>query len=182
MVHFVARVSAPALCLLVASLSSAQAPDHGGKAQAAGLKKLEFMVGDWEGTGFIEAGGRRIDFIGTEKVAYKAGGTAVAVEGLHKAKFGDREMVIHDAYAVITFAEKEGLFSMRAQLANGQRNDFALEVKGSSCVWNLKGSPMGDVRYTMTLTPAGEWLEIGEATQADGSLKKIFEMRLRKKA
>lgn len=169
-----------AALVVLATPGMGQAPDFGGKAQAAAMSKLSFMLGRWEGGGWIEYGGRRIEFKGTEEVEPGAGGTVFAVRGVHKATMQGREFVIHDAYAVIQFDDKKSAYKMTAHLSNGLQNEYALQVKDKGYQWELKGSPMGDVRYTMTLTPAGEWREIGEAKQADGVYKQIFEMVLKK--
>ena len=62
-----------ALFSLAAALS-AQAPGPPA-AQLAEMKKLDFLVGQWQGAGWMEFGpGQRREFTGAENVETKAGG------------------------------------------------------------------------------------------------------------
>lgn len=168
-----------ALIPLAASSALAQAPDFGGKAQIEKLKALDFLVGDWKGTGWYQAGPRRMDIKCSEKVALKASGAVLAVEGFHTMDAGGREIPIHDAYAMIYWSPDLKAYRFKAHLANGLQNEFELKPNGKGYTWENEMPQLGKVRYTMTLTAAGEWKEIGEHI-VDGKWTQYFEMVLKK--
>lgn len=143
------------------------------------MKTMDFLVGDWKGTGWYEAAGRKVNVKCSEKVSYKAGGTVLAVEGFHTMDAGGREIVIHDAYAMMYWSPDLKAYRFKAHLANGLQNEFELKPNGKGYTWFNQMPQLGKVRFTMTLTPAGEWKEIGEH-EVDGKWVQYFEMVLAK--
>lgn len=168
------------VCALVPIVSVAQVPDFGGKVQAEKMKALNFLVGRWEGDAWVHAQGRKIPVTGFEDVQLQAGGTCLMVNALWKMKAGDREIPIHEPCAMLYWDNAKNEYRMLAQLGNGLRNEFTVEVKPRGFVWNLSMPGLGDVRYTMNLTESGEWHELGERKTADGKWEPTLEMKLRK--
>src|SRR5438105_15866911 len=75
-------------------------------AQQEAMKKLDFLVGQWKGEGWMEfAPGQRRTFQGTEVVHSKLDGLLLTVEGLHRGRVGDRgeEVVVHNAFALVSY-------------------------------------------------------------------------------
>jgi hypothetical protein len=68
-------------------------------AHSSAMRKLYFLIGAWEGEGWIEfgAGQRRAAKV-KESVQSKAGGSVLLIEGLGKAKAtgNDAEIVVHN--------------------------------------------------------------------------------------
>ena len=78
------------------------APTHSEQRTAMG--KLNHLVGEWKGSGWIQMGARRFEFESSERFASKAGGLAMFVEGLHHVAAPDgTKQVVHDAAAMIVF-------------------------------------------------------------------------------
>jgi hypothetical protein len=155
-------------------------PSAPGAAQRAAMKKLVFLVGTWQGSGWIMFGaGKRETFTNTETVQMKLGGAAVLIEGLGKNEKGE---TAHNALGLLTFDAKKGVYNFRAHLANGDSLDITPEITDKSFIWGFRNeAAKGDIRYTITLNEKGNWLEIGEFSPDGGKQWfKIFEMELKK--
>lgn len=153
------------------------APDPA--AQAAEIKKLEFLVGEWSGEGWMDMpGGKRETFTSWEKVVKKVNGTALLVEGLHKSKATGE--VVHETLAMLTYDPGAKNYSFRTALANGRAGNFTGTVPSENVfVWGMN-SPRSQIRYTIKLNDKGEWFEIGEFSPNGENWRKFFEMTLRK--
>lgn len=150
-------------------------------AVKANMEKLAFLIGDWEGTAWMEFGGRRSELKGKETVRFKAGGTAIAVDGMYSMMAGGQERVVHDAFAVISWAEGKG-YSMTAYVASGHSATYPLTVSGKGYQWTQINPTLGgEVRYTMKLTDDGHWIESGERKDGDKWVK-FMELNVAKKS
>ncbi len=144
------------------------------------MKKLDYMAGEWKGTGWIEQreGGRQT-FAGTEMVQRKLNGLTLLVEGKFKGKEAgkDEEIVVHETLAVISYDEKAKTYRFRTYLANGMTGDYELKLIEGGWYWNIQ-FPGGQIKYTMKLGSKGEWVESGEMSRDGKSWRKFFEMTL----
>jgi len=175
------RMFAP---ILAAALLLQQGPpDFGGAVQIEKMKVLSFLVGEWKGSGYYQAGERKIEIECTEKVESVAGGTCLMVIGKHFMKGpNDQRLLIHDAAGMIRYSPVENKYRFMSQLANGLGNDFDLVPGDKSFVWGLESPTAGASRYSMKLTSKGEWNEIGERSSDGGKTwTKFLEMTLAKK-
>lgn len=166
------------LLFSVALLAQAPpAPDPA--AQAAEIKKLDFLVGEWSGEGWMDMpGGKRETFTSWEKVVKKVNGTALLVEGLHKSKATGE--VVHETLAMLTFDPAAKHYSFRTALANGRAGNFTGSVPSENVfVWGM-GGQRNQIRYTIKLNDKGEWSEVGEFSPDGENWRKFFEMTLRK--
>ncbi|HMS54117.1 MAG TPA: thioredoxin family protein [Fimbriimonadaceae bacterium] len=168
------------IATLLPIISFAQIPDFGGKAQVEKIKALNFLVGRWEGEAWVHAQGRKIPVTGFEDVQLQAGGTCLMINAIWKMKAGEREIPIHEPCAMLYWDASKNEYRMLAQLGNGLRNEFKVEVKPRGFVWYLTMPSVGEVRYTMNLTEDGVWHEIGEHKMADGKWEPTLEMKLKK--
>lgn len=177
------------ICLIFISIlflslfASAQMPDEAKlEKQRAELRKMDFLLGTWEGTGWIQIGRERKTFTAKEKIQPKVGGLIYVVDGLGKAKdekTGD-ERVVHDAYGVFYADEQTGNLSFRFYKENGQIGVSPIEVSGTKLVWGFTAQPNGmQVRFTENLNEKGEWTEIGEIFVKEKWIQ-FFEMTLKK--
>ena len=170
------------LVLIGVSTALAQAPSP--SATGAGLtemKKLEFLVGNWKGSGWMQMGpGQRSESFVTESVQSKLGGRVFVIEGLGRAKSeGSAEgRVVHNAFAFLYYDEESSRFRMRAFLANGQAVDADTNYKDGVFEWGFQ-LPQGRIQYRIRLNAKQQWQEEGSITLDGGkSFQKFFEMTL----
>lgn len=93
------------------------------------MKKIEWMVGDWVGTGWQESGGKRTEYKAHEIIEKKAGG-AVIVDTL-KHWIGDEakpEKVVFEGFGVFRYDENAKTYEFVDHFATGgvQKNTFQL--------------------------------------------------------
>src|SRR5437870_1317462 len=89
-----------------ASLSPAESPVV---AQREAMKKLDFLVGEWKGEGWMEfVPDQRTTFKGTEIVQSKLDGLLLTIDGLHRGKLGGKgeEVVVHQAFGLLSYDDK----------------------------------------------------------------------------
>lgn len=146
-----------------AALSEGAAPDHGGA-----MAKLDFLVGEWRGEGWIVTReGKRETFSSTEVIRRKLHDTALLIEGVHTN---------FEALAVVTYDPKAGQYRWRSFTSRGGGVDVEAKLTGDR---TLEWYPSQTSRYTIRIDDAGQWEEVGEYTRDDGkSWKQFFAMRL----
>lgn len=152
--------------------------------RAAAMKKLDFLLGEWQGTGWIIIGRERKEFTVRESLRPKLDGKIVVVEGLGKSvdeKTGI-EKVVHDAYGVFSYDEASGGISFIWFKGGGERGETGIEFGDKSFVWSFEmPENKVTVRFTEKLTDKGNWQEIGEVSRDGGATWfKFFEMELSK--
>ena len=169
------------LWLLIPIAASAQSA---GTSSTAEMKKLDFLVGDWKGEGWIEMGpGGRSTFKQTETVQSKLNGTVVIVEGLGKGKLAStgQEGIVHHAFAVISFDSRTKKYQFRAFRADGNFIDAEMTAEGNGLVWGFREPQRNiEIKYTIKLTDAGQWNEVGEFSMDGKTWRKFFEMTLQR--
>ena len=151
-------------------------PPVAGEMGAAG-----WLVGEWEGAGWIEDGGRRAEFRSREVVEPRMGGRVLVVEGHHTAEIpGMGEVPVHQALGVLSWDGRAGKWVFRTYTARGGQGEAnEAEVADGRMVWGYDDPRMGRVRYTITRTEAGEWREVGDASSDGGATwRRFFEMVL----
>jgi hypothetical protein len=149
-------------------------------AQREAMKKLDFLVGQWKGEGWMEVGGQRRMFKGTEVVRRKLDGLLLAIEGLHRGKVGekDEEAVVHNALALVSYDDKAKRYRFQAFTSRGTYEDAEAKVSDGQLVWGMKVPQIGEMRFTIRRDETGRWLEIGEVSQNGKEWRKFFEMTL----
>ena len=136
------------------------------------ISKLAFIVGDWEGEGWMMAqNGIQHSFVQFEKIIFKLDSTAILIEGLGM----DDEKVIHNALAIITYNKEEKNFNFTSFLANGMGGKFKGELIGEKFYWY----PRDNMRYIIYLNEDGQWFETGEMKNGEDWFQ-FFEMTLDK--
>lgn len=158
--------------------SFALSQDFGAEAQRTEMKKLDMMVGKWEGGGWMQRGPTRETFKGTEIVQRKLDGLAVLVEG----RFSDSEKpdkIVHETLAVLSYDTKAPGYKFRTYLVNGSSGSFDAKLVDGGWQWGFEYPGM-TMRYTVKYT-ADTWFEIGEMSRDGGKTwVKNFEMTLKK--
>jgi hypothetical protein len=172
---FMARNFLLTTIILLTGLIGISAQENTAELQRGEVKKLESMIGQWKGSGWIQQGAKRETFSGTENVQRKLDGLAILVEG----KFSNPEgKVIHETLAVLSFDVKAKNYKFRTFLANGINGEQDFKVVGDSFEWGFQ-VPAGTIRYTIK-TANDVWFEIGEFSKDGKSWMKFFEMKLDK--
>lgn len=166
----------PALLAFTALASTGtfqNAPDN------RNMRKLDFLVGKWEGEGWQLLGpDEKVEFKGTEIVQSKLSGGALLVEGEFFAKDGGK--VVHQTLGIINWKPEKAAFNMRAYMFNRPEADYKLDVTDNGFKWSIQLDHGATIAYTMRLTPEGDWLETGTYGMDGMDPVPIFEMRLKK--
>jgi hypothetical protein len=147
------------------------------------MKALDFLVGHWEGSGWIDMGPRgRQTFSGTESVESKLGGLALLVEGVHRGTppGSTHEVVVHHAPGVLSADESGRGFRFDTWLANAQSATYTAHLANGALVWGGPGPRGGEVRFTIRLDDTGRWQESGEASSDGKNWQPFFAMTLEK--
>jgi hypothetical protein len=156
-----------------------------GEANREAMKKLDFLVGKWKGEATMTLGpDRKEKFTQTEDVEYRLGGTILVVEGVGTGKLPgqDKEGVVFNAFAVMSYDAQKKEYSVRAYRAEGVSIDGYVKPADKGLVWGFKEPQRGyDIRYTVTITAKGEWNEVGEMSMDGGKTwRHFFEMTVAK--
>lgn len=153
------------------------------QSQIDAISKLDFMVGDWSGSGWMQMGPTKFPFRGSEKIVKKLDGTSILVEGafLGKAPGSEVEVPVHSTLGVISFDPAAKKYRFATWLATGASGVHDLEIldDGKSWRWSVVHPSLGTTRYTTSFAD-GDWFEIGERSKDGKEWTKFFEMRLKK--
>jgi hypothetical protein len=180
------RTLAVVILMALAAPMKAQAPQQSSPStQATQMKKLDFLMGKWQGNGYVEyVPGQRGTFVETENIQPKLGGLVVLVEGRGVSKMQNgTETVTHSALAVVSYDESTSAFRWLAySAANGtaQYVETQATVGDKTLEWGYQDSRAGSFRFTIKLDEKGQWSEIGEVSHDGRVWQKFFEMTLQK--
>jgi hypothetical protein len=165
-----------ALALALAFSLHAQAPREASPDHFAAMKKLSFLVGEWQGESWTQMGPDKRTSKGTEIVQSKLGGLLLVIDG----RFESGGQVAHNAYGVLSYDPRAERYRFNAYTTNGQMADAKVELKEGGFDWSFQPNPGITIRYEMRLNDTGEWVEKGYFVR-DGSPVQFFEMHLKKK-
>ncbi|MBM83643.1 MAG: hypothetical protein CMJ78_24050 [Planctomycetaceae bacterium] len=167
--------------LILSSPAMAQRNTRDYPEKSEAMKKLEFLVGSWEGDGYVQFSPQKSPFKGTELVQKKIGGLAIMIEGIHKMTLPNgKERVVHDALGWITYDTKAKHYKFESHLSNGRSDSFTAKLVDEKTLrWEIPKTPLGKMRYTTKISD-GKWHEIGEAAKEGEDWKPFFEMNLKK--
>jgi hypothetical protein len=150
--------------------------------QVEGMKKLDFLAGEWKGEGWISFGpGKPHTFTQIETVQAKLGGILLVVEGLGKSTEAGKEgTIVHNAFAVASYDDKAKQIRWHAYTADGRYVDTDLKpIQERVLQWSIT-SPGSTIRFTINLSEKDQWFETGEFSQDGKSWMKFFEMKLQR--
>lgn len=149
--------------------------------QRDAMKKLDFWVGQWQGTGWVEfAPGQRRTATVTEMIQSKLDGLVLIVEGTGKDKAPgkEEEAIVHHAVGVITYDERAKVYRFSTHTMEGRHADAELKVIDERTFeWGFQ-VPVGTVRYTINFTEKGQWHERGDFSQDGKTWRQFHEMTL----
>ncbi|WP_347924739.1 hypothetical protein [Pontimicrobium sp. SW4] len=160
-------ILALSLFLIEQSFSQSFTTDSISKSE---ISKLEFLVGNWKGKGWIMGRDRtKSEFDQTEKIQFKLDSTAILIEGLGKSN----GMITHNAMAIISYNKKDENYIFQSYLQNGQKGEFKGELIDGKFYWY----PNENMRYIIWINENGQWYETGEFNR-EGKWYQVFEMTL----
>jgi hypothetical protein len=133
------------------------------------ISKLSFIVGNWEGAGWMFSQSGKNEFTQTEKIEFKLDSTAILIEGLGKSN----GKIIHNALAIITYNKEDDNYTFRSYLQDGRKGKFKAELIADKFYWY----PNENVRYIIWLNEKEQWYEKGEYKRGDQWFQ-FFEMTL----
>ncbi|MDR6339399.1 hypothetical protein HNQ91_002450 [Filimonas zeae] len=171
------RIITAFVSLLVCSLLQAQDPVA---VRQEKMSKVQFLIGNWDGKGWMLMDGKKEYFNQTEKVTGKLDNAVIIVEGTGTVP--ETGKVIHHALALLSYdAMKKQYRWTSATTRVGNMLDVVPEVEDNKFVWMINSPVAGKIKYTITLDN-GDWLEKGEISKDGGQTwVHYFEMRLQKK-
>ncbi len=144
-------------------------PDHTAVKEA--LQPLAFLVGTWEGEGWMMMGrGQRSTSQVIETAQWKLDGTVLLVEGLgtRTDENGDTHTV-HNAMGVISYDAATQNYLFRAYRTGGQYVDADVTMTDSTLVWQFEAPHAGIIRYALDLIDPNRWQENGEMSRDGGT-------------
>lgn len=146
----------------------------------AALEKIRVMEGEWQGTGWIQMGPQRHNFIQTEHVVLHANGTALTIDGLGRDA-ADTTVLIHQAFAVLSYDQQAGKYLMRAIRADGNHVDADFEVNDDGSIhWGFTHPMAGQIRYAIRIEN-NTWTETGKMSRDGQNWMPFFSMELTKR-
>jgi hypothetical protein len=170
------------IAFVIPAVSHAQRPQPP-IAQQAEMKKLAFMEGSWNGSGWMMFGPNdRRTFTSVEEAESRLDGTIITVTGLHKAIIPgtDKEIIIHNAFGVISYDTTGQCYQFHHYRSTGQEGNSVGHFIDGVFQWSLKDPTGAEIRFTIRLNDKGQWHEIGERSADGANWNQIFEMTLDK--
>ena len=140
------------------------------------MKKLDFLVGNWSGSGWVRMGpGEPQPFSSTELVQQRIDGRALVVEGRHTSPEG---ALVHHALGVISWDPEIAKYRFQTYVADRSAGSYIAWFEGDALIWEMDAGERR-MRYTITLDEKGRWHETGSIT-IEGKSYPFFEMTLEK--
>jgi hypothetical protein len=160
-------VSCLALLSALAAPAAAQSPPE---AQRAEMKNMDFLLGEWDGTGWVELRpGQRQPFTIHESAQSKLDGLALLLEGLGKSRTPEgKERITHHALATVAYDQQARGYRISAYRVGGGFVSGDVRVAGTTMTWGFTDPRAGEIRFTIVVDGKGQWDESGEASRDGG--------------
>ena len=147
------------------------------------IDKLDFMIGEWEGTGWMMTRTGKEESIVKEKAEYKLEESIIVVEGLGTKTdtITNDVKVVHNAFGIIFFDSKNNTLSMNAY-KNGESTQSKIEfIEDKIFQWNMEIPNQGKIRFIVDFSTDNKWIETGEFSRDGVSWMKFLGMELTRK-
>lgn len=142
---------------------------------------LSFMVGKWKGTGWMMTqSGKQFTNI-TENVVCKLDCAVLSVEGLGTKhdSLTNKDMIVHDAFGVISKDSKNNKWVMRAYKKGDVIDAEIVLVSEKVIRWELPiPNNGGTMRFTTDFTVTDQWKGTGEYSRDGQQWMKVMETEL----
>lgn len=142
---------------------------------------LSFMLGTWEGEGWIKMGREKKTFLQTEILTSKVDGKVISLEGLGTSTDSLSKEVtkVHDAFGMIYYDTEQNGFRMIAFSTAAPMNNVEFKAVGKRKMrWQFVSEQGGTVRFTEDFSNPGKWLETGEYSMDGQKWFPFFESHL----
>ena len=173
-----------AVSILAAVSSDAQPTASDPVARREAMQKLAFLVGEWSGDARMMMGpGRTENVRQTEHVRFALSGQVLVIDGIGRTlKDGTVGDTAFQAFGMLDWRPERG-YQLRSMTHEGREGTFVVAplAEGQGFTWGFE-VPGGRTRYTIRLTPEGEWHERGEFSRDGQQWFPTMEMRLRRVA
>jgi beta-N-acetylglucosaminidase len=146
------------------------------------LEKLDFMIGEWEGTGWMMTRSGKENAKIIEKVEYKLEKGIMVVEGLGTKidSITNEKKIVHNAFGIVFFDSKTNYLTIDAY-KNGESTQSKIEfIKDKIIQWNMEIPNQGKVRFTVDFSTEKKWVEIGEFSRDGENWMKFLDLNLDK--
>jgi len=170
-----------ALLFLLASSSLIQAQETT-SINDNQLESLKFIIGQWEGEGWMMTQTGKQSTKIKETASCKAGCTVLTLEGLGTKldTITNQEKVVHDAFGVIYLDPETNTLAMRAY-KDGFVNESSIEfINDKKIRWFLDIPNGSKVRFTTDFNTENKWYEIGEFSRDGNQWMQFLNMELTK--
>jgi len=172
-----AVVAVVAIAAASPGVAQAQQPDTAAllASQVEAMRTFAMLDGMWRGEATVlQADGRRLSFVQTERIGPFLGGSIKVIEG--RGYNGDGS-VRFNAFGVVSFDPATRAYTMHSH-ALGHVGDFAFVATGDGYRWEI---PLGaaTIRYVATVRD-DELHEVGDRFVDGREPLRIFEMRLKR--
>lgn len=170
-------VTAPVFLLASAGLCTGQDQTNV-TAQREAMKKLDYWVGEWKGTGWFQAGpGGKHETAITETIRMKLGGLALLAEGQGRTAGADgAQVTTHDALGIICWDPETRRYRFVYYRAGDKLGEAELKLIEGGLQWERRVDK-GTVRFTANID-AERWYEVGEFSADGKTWRKFMEMTL----
>lgn len=142
------------------------------------MKALSALTGEWSGGGWlITREQERKDFTQKEWIKYELDGTIIQIKGQGRNPEGD---LIHNAYAIMSYDQKEGKYFMDSYLEDGRQTKANMEIMEDGRIkWWFETPDGGTVRYFISIDE-DTWTEKGEYSRDGNNWFPIIQFTLNK--
>ena len=147
--------------------------------QRAAMKKLEFLVGKWNGEARLLRGpGEWMDLNQSEEAQYKLDGLILVIEGVGRTK-SDGHSVLQ-ALGVISFDDETASYRIRA-FNEGRFLESNMKLLDQDKTMNW-GFVLGEVttKSVLRINERGEWTELAEIKIGSEPAKTLLELTVRR--
>lgn len=168
------RVPLSLIAVLTVGLGSvlqAQMPTSKPETYRAAIDRVDFLVGEWKGEGWIMIGsGERETFDSWERVTEALGGSALLIEGKHfDQDAGESAAPVHHALATLSWSEATQKYRFVSSLYDRDGGSFDGWVDDEGrFVWQIE-VPGRTMRYVIGLDEQGRWVEDGKISMDGGT-------------
>jgi len=164
-----------AISLVILSAQVGRGPSP---AELEAMKKLDFLVGSWEGEGKMSMpDGTTEVFKGTETVQKKLQGKALLIEGKFQ---DDAGKVVHETLAVLTYDEAAKKYVFETYLFNRPGGKFDLDVRADGFSWQIDPKNGSLIKYGMKVVD-GTWVETGKVEIPNREPIEFLKMTLKRR-
>jgi hypothetical protein len=149
------------------------------EAQRSAMKKLEFLVGKWQGHARVLRGpGELVELVQTEEAQYKLGGLLLIIEGLGRKKAGGELLL--QALGIVSYDDESTTYRMRA-FNDGRFLEAEVQLldEGLGLTW---GFTLGDIKTksVLRINEHGDWTELAEITIGSQPARKLLDLSVRR--